>query len=151
MELAAMKKQLAMMDKKLANQIGQKPNKGAGKSANRGGGKGAQTKSGGWWCASCKKHNSWQTPACYFCKQEKPQEARPGRPVLPSVANATEAMLKKHLAAAKDSPALQGMLKESIAAVQQQKRDALSLSDKRAHYCAQIRTAAAQRTHQEVK
>eukprot|EP00971_Amphidinium_carterae_P348539 6490549-Amphidinium_carterae.1 len=125
-ELAKVKRQLAALDQKLAAQAGQKPNRGAGKGANRGGGKGAQTKSGGWWCTYCKKHNSWQTPACYFCKQAKPQEEVPGRPVLPAVANATEAMLKKHLAAAKDSPALQGMLKESIAAVQQQKRDALS-------------------------
>eukprot|EP00971_Amphidinium_carterae_P120400 2385441-Amphidinium_carterae.1 len=57
-------------------------------------------------------------------------------------------MLKKHLAAAQDSPVLQGMLKESIAAVQQQKRDALSLSDKRAHYCAQIRSLSSKMDHQ---
>eukprot|EP00971_Amphidinium_carterae_P088330 1747446-Amphidinium_carterae.1 len=38
-----MKKQLAILEKKLADQRGQKPNKGTGKSANRGGGKGAQT------------------------------------------------------------------------------------------------------------
>eukprot|EP00971_Amphidinium_carterae_P279763 5553507-Amphidinium_carterae.1 len=66
MELAAMKKQLAMMEKKLADQKGQKPNKGTGKNAKRGGGKGAQTKSGGWWCTSCKLHNKWLTPSCFF-------------------------------------------------------------------------------------
>eukprot|EP00971_Amphidinium_carterae_P132062 2616080-Amphidinium_carterae.1 len=81
-----MKKQLAVLDKKLAAASGQKPNKGTGKSANRGGGKGTQTRSGGWWCTSCKKHNSWQTPACHFCKQAKPQEERSGRPVLLALA-----------------------------------------------------------------
>eukprot|EP00971_Amphidinium_carterae_P226825 4498476-Amphidinium_carterae.2 len=54
-----------------------------------------------------------------------------------------ENMLKKHLAAAQDSPALQSTLKEALLAVQQQKRDALSLSDKRAHFCAQIRALSA--------
>eukprot|EP00971_Amphidinium_carterae_P204675 4061802-Amphidinium_carterae.1 len=75
-----MQKKLANLEKKLAAQLGQKPNKGAGKGDHRGGGKGTQTKSGGWWCVSCKKHNYWQTPACYFCKQEKPSEEVPGRP-----------------------------------------------------------------------
>eukprot|EP00971_Amphidinium_carterae_P342073 6481230-Amphidinium_carterae.1 len=59
-----------------------------------------------------------------------------------------ETMLKKHLAAAQDSPALQSTLKESIAAIQQQKRDALSLSDKRAHFCVQIRSLSAKMDHQ---
>eukprot|EP00971_Amphidinium_carterae_P202189 4011856-Amphidinium_carterae.1 len=59
-----------------------------------------------------------------------------------------EAMLKKHLAAAQDSPALQETLKETLAAVQQQKRDALSLSDKRAHYHGQIRSISAKMDHQ---
>eukprot|EP00971_Amphidinium_carterae_P183479 3641806-Amphidinium_carterae.1 len=59
-----------------------------------------------------------------------------------------EAMLKKHLAAAQDSPALQETLKETLAAVQQQKRDALSLNDKRAHYCGQIRSLSAKMDHQ---
>eukprot|EP00971_Amphidinium_carterae_P151714 3007156-Amphidinium_carterae.1 len=89
-ELANMQKNLAALEKKLATPPGQKPNNGAGTGAHRGGGKGAHTKSGGWWCTSCKRHNSWQTPACYFCKQAKPHEEGPGRPVLPSVANATE-------------------------------------------------------------
>eukprot|EP00971_Amphidinium_carterae_P185091 3675451-Amphidinium_carterae.1 len=56
-DLASMKRQIAALQKELADQQGQKPNKGAGKNANRGGGKGAQTKSGGWWCTSCKLHN----------------------------------------------------------------------------------------------
>eukprot|EP00971_Amphidinium_carterae_P210005 4165983-Amphidinium_carterae.1 len=77
--MANMRRQLAALQKKLADN-GQKPNKGAGKSANRGGGKGAQTKSGGWWCTSCKRQNKWQTPTCYFCKQEKPTAKGPGRP-----------------------------------------------------------------------
>eukprot|EP00971_Amphidinium_carterae_P327334 6458647-Amphidinium_carterae.1 len=59
-----------------------------------------------------------------------------------------EAMLKKHLAAAQDSPALQETLKETLAAVQQQKRDALSLGEKRAHFCAQIRSLSAKVDHQ---
>eukprot|EP00971_Amphidinium_carterae_P248424 4931846-Amphidinium_carterae.1 len=40
------------------------------------------------------------------------------------------------------------MLKESTAAVQQQKRDALSPNDKRARYCAQIRSLSAKMDHQ---
>eukprot|EP00971_Amphidinium_carterae_P338871 6476405-Amphidinium_carterae.1 len=59
-----------------------------------------------------------------------------------------ESMLKKHLAVAEDSPALQETLKATLAAVQQQKRDALSLSDKRAHFCAQIRALSARMDQQ---
>eukprot|EP00971_Amphidinium_carterae_P129482 2564554-Amphidinium_carterae.1 len=64
----------------MADQPGQKPNHGAGKGARKGGGKASQTKSGGWLCSFCKKQNKWQTPSCYFCMKEKPQDDGPGRP-----------------------------------------------------------------------
>eukprot|EP00971_Amphidinium_carterae_P256902 5100295-Amphidinium_carterae.1 len=59
-----------------------------------------------------------------------------------------ETMLKKHLADAQDLPALKDTLKDTIAAVHQQKRDALSLSDKRAHFCAHIRSLSAKMDQQ---
>eukprot|EP00971_Amphidinium_carterae_P131497 2604204-Amphidinium_carterae.1 len=79
-ELANVEKQIAILEKLLANQPGQKPNIGTGIGTSRGGGKGAQTKSGGWWCSFCKMQNNWLTPSCFFCLKEKPQVDGPGRP-----------------------------------------------------------------------
>eukprot|EP00971_Amphidinium_carterae_P101522 2009482-Amphidinium_carterae.1 len=59
-----------------------------------------------------------------------------------------ESMLKKHLAVAQDSSALQQTLKEALSAVQQQKREVLSLSDQQAHFCAQIRALSARMDQQ---
>eukprot|EP00971_Amphidinium_carterae_P075524 1492123-Amphidinium_carterae.1 len=73
-ELAILMKQLAALEKKLAAQAGRKPNKGACKRDNKEGGKGAQTKSG-----------------------DQPLVDGPGRPVLPTLADAMKALFKEQL------------------------------------------------------
>eukprot|EP00971_Amphidinium_carterae_P116475 2307299-Amphidinium_carterae.1 len=144
-DLADLRRQLASMEKLLGGKPAgtQQPNnkKGA-KGRGRGGGKSSQDESAGWYCSRCKKYNKGSKPSCYNCEWARPQEDGPGKPAPPQPAPALESMLKKHLAAAKDPPALQGPLQKALLAVQQQKRDALPVSDRRAHLCAQVRTLA---------
>eukprot|EP00971_Amphidinium_carterae_P269552 5347481-Amphidinium_carterae.1 len=61
--------------------------------------------SGGWFCLACKKQYKWQVLFCYFCKKENPQDEGPGRPVLPTLADAMEALLKAQWKLAQDAPA----------------------------------------------
>eukprot|EP00971_Amphidinium_carterae_P240607 4776634-Amphidinium_carterae.1 len=132
-ELANVKRQIAALEKKLAAQGGQKPDKGAGKGAHRGGGKRNATKSDGWQCKFCDFYNFGYRPVCFKCKETKAaKEVGPGAPAH----NAKPAAslvgdLKKHIAAAKDSPALQKQLQTTLNAVQQ-RQETLPLHSRRA-------------------
>eukprot|EP00971_Amphidinium_carterae_P067422 1334950-Amphidinium_carterae.1 len=53
-----------------------------------------------------------------------------------------EGDLKKHIAAAKDSPVPQTQLQTALQAVQQQKQETLPLQQRRAHLMAQARSLA---------
>eukprot|EP00971_Amphidinium_carterae_P210335 4173179-Amphidinium_carterae.1 len=63
-----------------------------------------------------------------------PQKGPPGVPAKnPKPASNMEQALKKQIADAKDQPALQHHLQAALAAVQNQKREALPVKDQRAH------------------
>eukprot|EP00971_Amphidinium_carterae_P001947 38881-Amphidinium_carterae.1 len=132
--MASMRRQIAALEKKLADQTGQKPNKGTGKGARRGGGRRNATKSDGWQCKYCDFYNFGYRPVCFKCKETKgPKGEGPGVPA--QNAKPVESLvgdLKKHIAAAKDSPALQKQLQTALQAVQQQRQETLPLHSRRA-------------------
>eukprot|EP00971_Amphidinium_carterae_P217971 4326965-Amphidinium_carterae.1 len=121
-DLAAIRKQLASLETNLGGKPAgtQQPNKGGGKGTRRG------------------------RPVCFKCKEVKdPKKEGPGVPAPKAKASASlEGDLKKHIAAAKDSPALQTQLQTALHAVQQQKQETLPIQDRRAHLLAQARTLA---------
>eukprot|EP00971_Amphidinium_carterae_P294113 5839667-Amphidinium_carterae.1 len=143
-EIAQMRRKLAALEKKLADQNGQKPNKGSGKGARRGGGKRNATKSDGWQCKFCDFYNFGYRPVCFKCKETKePKGEGPGVPAQnakPPVSLVGDP--KKHIAAAKDSPALQKQLQNTLHAVQQQQQETLPLHSRRASLLAQARSLA---------
>eukprot|EP00971_Amphidinium_carterae_P042715 839805-Amphidinium_carterae.1 len=129
-DTAAMQRRLAALEKKLAEEYVQKPSKGAGKGASkgarRGGGKRNATKSDGWQCKCCDFYNFGYRPICFRCKEPKVQGDGPGAPARNTKAVASlVGDLKKHIAVAKNSPALQKQLQTTLQAVQQQRQETL--------------------------
>eukprot|EP00971_Amphidinium_carterae_P048797 961711-Amphidinium_carterae.1 len=91
-----------------------------------------------------KRQRSTQgRPVCFKCKDVKaPKKEKPGGPApKPKPASSLEQDFKKHIAAAKDMPALQQQ-QIALLAAQQQKREALPVQDQRTHLLRQARNLA---------
>eukprot|EP00971_Amphidinium_carterae_P212636 4220125-Amphidinium_carterae.1 len=95
----------------------------------RGLGKRNASKSDGWHCTHCEFYNFGYRPVCFKCKEAKdPKTEGPGVPA-PKAKTVASLVgdLKKHIAVAKDSPALQRQLQTTLHVVQQQRQETLPL------------------------
>eukprot|EP00971_Amphidinium_carterae_P056013 1104778-Amphidinium_carterae.1 len=131
--MAEIKKQLTAMQNKLGNKPAcmQQPSKGDGKGTRRE-------------VAGAMRTSPMAVLQTLRCKEVKdPKAEGPGVPVPKAKAVASlEGDLKKHIAVAKDFPALQTQLQIALQAVQQQKQKTLPLQQRRAHLMAQARSLA---------